>query len=105
MDTKELLDRLRCPGIDACPLQDTRTTCTECQKTVKKEAAEVIEKLEAENAQLIRERDAAVADLVVLVRFASIVIAYVSLSQRFAKDAPMQATGNGVEYRRADDGI
>lgn len=45
MDTKELLDRLRCPGIDACPLQDTRTTCTECQKTVKKEAAEVIEKL------------------------------------------------------------
>ena len=53
MDTKELLDRLRCPGIDACPLQDTRTTCTECQKTVKKEAAEVIEKLSngAGNAQ------------------------------------------------------
>ena len=45
MDTKELLDRLRCPGIDACPLAQTRTTCTECQKTVKKEAAEVIEKL------------------------------------------------------------
>lgn len=45
MDTKELLDRLRCPGIDACPLAQTRTTCTQCQKTVKKEAAEVIEKL------------------------------------------------------------
>ena len=67
---EKLVDRLRCPNIQSCPVNKNKLTCRKCQKNAVQEAAEAITKLmkDAEQFQtklyqLEWERDAAINDL------------------------------------------
>ena len=44
-----MIQRLRCPKIDSCPFELRETMCSKCQKTVKEEAADELERMEKQS--------------------------------------------------------
>mgnify|MGYP001655371100 CR=1 FL=1 len=44
-----MIQRLRCPKIASCPFELRETTCSKCQKTVKEEAADELERMEKQS--------------------------------------------------------
>ena len=46
---EKLIQRLRCPKIASCPFELRETTCSKCQKTVKEEAADELERMEKQS--------------------------------------------------------
>ena len=45
---KELIDRLRCPKIQSCPVDTNRLSCSQCRKSLHNDAAEALENLDAQ---------------------------------------------------------
>ena len=39
---KELIDRLRCPKIQSCPVDTNRLSCSQCRKSLHNDAAEAL---------------------------------------------------------------
>ena len=55
MDIEKLIERLKCPQIHSCPMDDQYPTCNACQKSVIQDAATALSTLQAENAKLRAE--------------------------------------------------
>ena len=45
---KELIDRLRCPKIQSCPVDTNKLPCSQCRKSLHNDAAEALENLDAQ---------------------------------------------------------
>lgn len=57
MDAGKLIERLKCPKIHSCPIDELYPSCKACQKGVKQDAATALSTLQAENEKLRAERD------------------------------------------------
>ena len=42
-EIKELVDRLRCPKIQSCPVDKNKLSCSQCRKSLHNDAADVVE--------------------------------------------------------------
>lgn len=47
-EIKELIDRLRCPKIQSCPVDTNKLPCSQCRKSLHNDAAEALENLDAQ---------------------------------------------------------
>ena len=54
---KELIDRLRCPKIQSCPVDTNRLSCSQCRKSLHNDAAEALENLDRRYQQNAGKRD------------------------------------------------
>ena len=52
---KELIDRLRCPKIQSCPVDTNRLSCSQCRKSLHNDAAEALENLDAQLDDCVAE--------------------------------------------------
>ena len=70
MDVEKLIERMKCPKIQSCPMDGECPSCKACQKSIQQEVITALSTLQAENEklraeleQVKAERDAAVESI------------------------------------------